>query len=227
MSDDNAVEQIEVTDLSNSDVVEKYKVAAEVANKALAGVVASVAAGKPVVELCTFGDLLITKQCENIYKKNKSMDKGIAFPTCVSVNECLAHFSPLAEESFELKDGDVVKIDLGAQVDGYIAVVARTVVVGASAESPTTGPVADAALAAYYGARASLNAMKIGAKNSVVTDTIAKVAERFGVNTVQGVLSHQMKRWVYFVLSNRRFSPSAALCPSRRFHHASHESSET
>jgi methionine aminopeptidase len=39
------------------------------------------------------------------------MKKGIAFPTCVSVNNCVCHFSPLASDTdVELKDGDVVKM---------------------------------------------------------------------------------------------------------------------
>lgn len=44
--------------------------------------------------------------------------KGVSFPTCVSVNNVISHFSPLASDpdtnSVVLKDGDVVKIQLGA-----------------------------------------------------------------------------------------------------------------
>lgn len=36
---------------------------------------------------------------------------GIAFPTCVSVNNCICHFSPLkSDPDRELADGDVVKM---------------------------------------------------------------------------------------------------------------------
>lgn len=60
------------------------------------------------------------------------MDKGVAFPTCVSVNECVCHNSPLPSEPQEpIKEGDVVKVDLGVHIDGYVAVVAHTVVAGA------------------------------------------------------------------------------------------------
>ena len=58
---------------------------------------------------------------------------GIAFPTCVSINNCICHFSPLKGDSdVLLKEGDLVKIDLGAHIDGFIAVAAHTLVVGAS-----------------------------------------------------------------------------------------------
>ena len=38
--------------------------------------------------------------------------------------------------------------------------------------------------------------MKVGNTNTAVTKAIAKVAESFGVKQVQGVLMHQMKRYV-------------------------------
>ena len=57
--------------------------------------------------------------------------QGIAFPTCLSVNHAICHFSPLVSEADQtLAEGDMVKIDMGAHIDGYIAVVAHTVVVG-------------------------------------------------------------------------------------------------
>ena len=36
---------------------------------------------------------------------------GVAFPTCISVNNCVGHFSPLkSEPPVTLKDGDLVKM---------------------------------------------------------------------------------------------------------------------
>ena len=85
-------------------------------------------AGKLVSDVCAFGDLLIEKQCEGIFK-SKNVEKGIAFPTCISVNEVVCHYSPLASESTKLSAGDVVKIDLGCYIDGYVAVAANTIVI--------------------------------------------------------------------------------------------------
>jgi methionine aminopeptidase len=39
------------------------------------------------------GDQLITMQCANIYKSKKT-EKGVAFPTCISVNEVVCHGIP-------------------------------------------------------------------------------------------------------------------------------------
>ena len=52
---------------------------------------------------------------------------GIAFPCNVSINEVAAHYtSPLNDETL-IYGGDLVKLDLGAEVDGYIADSAITV----------------------------------------------------------------------------------------------------
>lgn len=46
-----------------------------------------------------------------VFKKEKELKKGVAFPTCLSVNNCICHFSPLVSDAdVELKDGDVVKM---------------------------------------------------------------------------------------------------------------------
>ena len=93
---------------------------------------------------------------------------GISFPCCISVNNCICHFSPTTnnkQEDVELKAGDLVKIDMGAHVDGFIAVVAHTVVVpGATGEKDkiATGRMADAILAAHYASEAALRLVKPG-----------------------------------------------------------------
>jgi methionyl aminopeptidase len=50
-----------------------------------------------------------------------------AFPTNISINEIAAHFTPNNNEAAVFHVGDVVKVDCGAHVDGYIGDTARTV----------------------------------------------------------------------------------------------------
>lgn len=72
--------------------------------------------GAKVLDLCIEGDKLIEQGTAGVYNKSVKGVKvakgefsslvpffryskllpGIAFPTCVSVNNCVAHFSPLA-----------------------------------------------------------------------------------------------------------------------------------
>ena len=57
-----------------------------------------------------YGLVCISTQCAKVYK-NKKLDRGVAFPTCVSVNECVSHFSPLTiGDDVELRAGDFVKL---------------------------------------------------------------------------------------------------------------------
>ena len=91
-----------MTDLSSSDVCTKYRKAAEIANAALEAVIALCVEGADVVEVCRAGDALVEERCAGVYNKKVNgvaIDKGVAFPTCVSVNECVCHNSPLEGET--------------------------------------------------------------------------------------------------------------------------------
>ena len=106
--------------------------------------------------------------------------KGIAFPTCISVNNVICHYTPLlSEPDTLLADEDLVKIDLGAHIDGFIAVVAHSFVLGASAEAPVTGRKADVIMAAHLASEAALRLVKPGMENTEVTETLAKIGEAY------------------------------------------------
>ena len=72
--------------------------------------------------------------------KTKTL-QGIAFPTCVNPNHIPAIWLPVNAEdraNITLHNGDVVNIMLGIQIDGFPSIVAETLVIGASKESPVT-----------------------------------------------------------------------------------------
>jgi methionyl aminopeptidase len=54
----------------------------------------------------------------------------VAFPTNLSINDVAAHFSPNLHDDMRFSQGDVVKVDVGAHVDGFIGDTAATVEVG-------------------------------------------------------------------------------------------------
>ncbi|EQC27064.1 hypothetical protein SDRG_15074 [Saprolegnia diclina VS20] len=186
-----------IEDCSNTDVVTKYRLAAEIAQSALEGVIGQLAPGKSVVELCAFGDAIITARAATVYK-SKKVEKGIAFPTCVSVNEVVCHFSPLPNETTTIKAGDWVKIDLGCHIDGYIAVVAHTVIVPAAEGDDliVIGSQADVLKCAQDALELCARLIKPGNTNHQVTDALEALAESYGVKSLHGTLMHQMKRFV-------------------------------
>uniref|UniRef100_A0A8C2HV60 Proliferation-associated 2G4, b n=2 Tax=Cyprinus carpio TaxID=7962 RepID=A0A8C2HV60_CYPCA len=178
-------------------VVTKYKMGADIANQALKVVTEAAKPGVSVLSLCEKGDAFITAETGKVFKKEKEIKKGIAFPTCVSVNNCVCHFSPLkSDPDYTLKDGDLVKIDLGVHVDGFISNIANSFVVGASKDAPVTGRKADVIKAAHLCAEAALRLVKPGNQNTQVTEAWNKIAQSFKCMAVEGMLSHQLKQHV-------------------------------
>lgn len=60
---------------------------------------------------------------------------GLAFPCNVSVNEIAAHYTPGVNDKKVFKVGDVVKIDCGAELDGWVGDTAGTAEAGTGRHS--------------------------------------------------------------------------------------------
>ena len=96
-----------------------------------------------------------------------------------------AHSSdPLSEQ--KLAKGDVVKLHLGAHIDGFAAISAETIVVGATPDSPVTGRRADALRAAWTAAEVAMRLVRVGNKNWQVTEAVSKVAAAWDCKPVEG-----------------------------------------
>jgi methionyl aminopeptidase len=71
--------------------------------------------------------------CEKLESMNRKLvaesglKAGIAFPTGCSLNHVAAHYTPNGGDKTVLKAGDVMKVDFGTQVSGYIIDCAWTV----------------------------------------------------------------------------------------------------
>jgi len=184
------------TTIANDQVVSKYKMVGEIVNRVAKKLIGKCVAGESVLNLCETGDSDLTAETDKVFKAKKDLRKGVAFPTCVSVNNCICHYSPLKSGTdYLLKDGDVVKLDLGAHIDGYIGVVAHTVIVGATKDNKVSGRNADVILAAYYAAEAALRLVRPTGENYAVTDSISKVADVYNCKAISGMLSHQLKQF--------------------------------
>ncbi|GAA5868506.1 hypothetical protein JCM1840_007022 [Sporobolomyces johnsonii] len=176
--------------------LDKYKAAATVVSSVLQKLIEKAVEGANVLELCQEGDKLVEEGVKGLYNKVKGTPKGIAFPTTVSVNNTIQNFSPVPSDKeaaeLTLKKDDLVKIVVGAHIDGYPVVAGETIVVGAS--SPITGTRADLIQAAYQAGEIALRTVKPGVRNWDVTDaikTLLKDYEASGVKGVEGILSHQ------------------------------------
>ena len=113
-------------------------------------------------------------------------------PSLPNILHAHAHTTPTPTRSdpassLTLQKSDVVKLHLGAHIDGFASVTAETLVVGASPESPVTGRRADVIKAAWTAAEVAMRLVKVGNKNWQVTDAVNKVAQSWGCKPVEGV----------------------------------------
>ena len=117
----------------------------------------------------------------------------------------LSHlFSPLTLKQYKLNStdpastqtlqkNDVVKIHLGAHIDGFASIAAETIIVGATAENPATGRQADVLKAAWHAAEVAMRYVKAGNKNWAVTDAVAKTVSAWNCKPVEGSLHLNFK----------------------------------
>ncbi|KAF2687704.1 hypothetical protein K458DRAFT_440516 [Lentithecium fluviatile CBS 122367] len=137
--------------LANPDTLTKYKTAATIAEKVLKEVTGWIVEDANIVELCERGDKLLEEETSKVYK-GKKIAKGIGHCTTISPSSYITPYTPLKSDPEEagttLKAREVVKIQLGAQIDGFCAIVCDSVVVGSSGE--VSGREADLLLATYY-----------------------------------------------------------------------------
>lgn len=92
-----------------------------------------------------------------------------------------------------LAKGDVVKVHIGAHIDGFAAISAETIVVGASEQEPVTGRKADVIKAAWHAAEIAMRLVKVGNKNFTVTDAVAKTAAAWDCKPVEGEFCGELK----------------------------------
>lgn len=192
MSATNTAPQEDQT-IANPDVVTKYNVAGDIGSRVLANLKQLAVAGAKIIDLVQEGDKQLKEATDKVYK-GKKIPKGIAFPTSISVNNVVAHFSPLPtdpEAEIALKQGDVVKITLGAQIDGYASCLADTIVCD---QPEATGRVADAIAACWYASEAALRTVRPGNKNWDVTKIVDSVVKEFDCSALESMLSNTQSR---------------------------------
>jgi methionyl aminopeptidase len=109
-----------------------------------------------------------------------------AFPCNVSVNQIAAHYSPPANDSTRIGEDDVVKVDIGAHLDGYIADTAFTVATGAKVEMVQ---------AVERALEEAIKAVKPGIDVGEVGRAIEETARAAGFKPIRNLTGHSLARW--------------------------------
>ncbi|HEY7733933.1 MAG TPA: type II methionyl aminopeptidase [Nitrososphaera sp.] len=125
--------------------------------------------------------------CESVEAQIRGMKGEPAFPVNASLNEIAAHYTAEPGDTTIVKEGDVLKIDIGVHVDGYIADTAVTVCYDPKFEALVKA--AEAALGeAVRMARANTRASDIG---KLIESTITK----FGFRPIQNLSGHSLQQY--------------------------------
>ena len=127
---------------------------------------------------------------EAVEARIRQMGAEPAFPTTTSVNHVAAHYTPTHDDPGVFREGDVVKLDVGAHVDGYIGDTAVTVEVGGTEKYAKLIEAARAALTAAVDiVGPNVNLSTIGA-------VIEKTITEYGYKPIQNLTGHSVERYV-------------------------------
>ncbi|TQD72983.1 hypothetical protein C1H46_041498 [Malus baccata] len=204
LSDDEREEN--ELDLTFPEVVTKYKSTAEIVNKALPLVISECKPKAKIVDLCEKGDSYISEQTDTMDKYvKKKIERGVALPTCVSANNTVCHLSHLTSDESVLEECDILKIDLGCHIDGFLAIVAHTHILQAG---PITGRAADVIVAANTAAEVASRLVRPGRKNTDVTEAIQKVVVVLSPppNVIVSMLGSPSSTFAYTILPSHWLS---------------------
>lgn len=121
--------------------------------------------------------------------ENRILDLGgkPAWPVNISINEIAAHYTPSIGDQLILKEGDFVKVDIGAQVNGYICDRAFTVKIGSESD-----PMIEASEKAL---ETCLKLIKPGTKVHEISEVCESTVNGMGFNVIRNLAGHRVERY--------------------------------
>ncbi|SRR5579875_182872 len=125
--------------------------------------------------------------CESIEKEIERRGGKCAFPVNTSLNEIAAHYTAEPNDATVVKETDLLKIDLGVQINGYIADTAVTV-----CYDPSYDYLVQAAESAL---REAISIMHAGTKSSDVGKTIENTVKQMGGIPIANLSGHSLEQY--------------------------------
>ncbi len=110
-----------------------------------------------------------------------------AFPCNISLNDVAAHYSPQAWDDSTFKKGDLVKLDLGVHVEGYIADIAKSKAVGRRPNKLMR--------ASENALKKAIEMIRPGVKTNEIGTVIEDTIKNAGFLPVSNLTGHVLSRW--------------------------------
>jgi methionyl aminopeptidase len=160
----------------NDEIFEKYRDAGVLAAKILRRGAQEIRVGVSYLDLV-----------ESIEVQVKEEGAELAFPLNLSLNEDAAHDTASPGEARVFTKGDVAKLDLGVQIDGYIADTATTIDLGSNS---LLLEASERAL------DAAIKAVRPGATAGDLGAAIQKEIECRGYRPISNLTGHGLDRYI-------------------------------
>lgn len=150
-------------------------------------------AGKITAEALDYGRKLVKpgvsllEVAEKIEAKILELKAKPAFPVNISLNEVAAHCVPSYKDERVFKEGDLVKLDVGAHIEGCIGDAACTVDLG---DNKNLVKASEEAL------DEAIKICKTGVKVSEIGKVIQEKIQSYGFSPIKNLSGHEIKEYI-------------------------------
>jgi methionyl aminopeptidase len=157
--------------------LKKYKRAGTITREARLFAAAHVKPGTSALSLADAVESLI-----------RSKGAECAFPVNIGVNSVAAHYTPSRADDIVLRVGDIVKVDMGAHVDGYPADTSITVELGTRNSQQLISCAEDAL-------KMAIEMVSPGTATSAIGEAVERAIRSAGFRPVENLTGHSMERF--------------------------------
>lgn len=151
--------------------------------------------------------------CDSIESEINERGGQPAFPVNISLNEIAAHYTAEPDDQIVIKDTDIVKIDLGVHIDGYVADTAVTI----SYDSKYDQLIKIAELSLHEATKIA----KCATKSSEIGKTIENTITHNGLKPIQNLSGHSLEQYVIHagksIPNIKTYGPSFSLMPNQAY----------
>jgi len=172
--------------IESNDDLESMRVVGKLVGQALRTMEAAIEPGMTTEQLDEIGERFLRK-----HGARSAPQLTYDFPgfNCISVNDAVVHGVPGAHV---LKGGDVVKIDVTAELDGYIADAAITVVI-----PPVTTAAHNLVQSAQSAFRKAMKVARPGVRISELGRAVETEVNRWGYSVIHDMCGHGVGRGLH------------------------------
>ncbi|HET8925142.1 MAG TPA: type I methionyl aminopeptidase [Candidatus Acidoferrum sp.] len=172
--------------INNPEQFEKLRACGMIVAKALRAMVAEVRAGVTTAELCEIGSRVLAAHGA---RSSPPMVYGFPGDVCISVNDEVVHGIPGERV---LQQGDLVKLDLTAEKDGYHTDSAVSIEV-----PPGKGKARELANCTERAFRQALGAARAGNRTKDIGRAVEREVRRRGFQVVRELGGHGIGRTIH------------------------------